>query len=1134
MLKKSLSMVLVIVMVLSCMTTIAIPTFATEEEPTGIGITSISEITDMNGDYYLIGDIGSKDAPNTGTLSGTFTGSLDGNHKTVYTTVPLFNALGTGAEVKNLTTDGALSTSGGSCGAIAATARGAFSLIKCTNNADITYTVNSSGVNVGGFVGSVTASGISMTDCTNNGDLIMPTKNTAGQARVGGLIGYNNASATNPVSTATYTNCVNYGMITDNSSFSLIGGLVGFYNGNENYVFNACQNFGAITGGEAGGKIGGLIGVSAQNRTHEYINCHNNAVITEQKNIVGGLVGQEGGTCTFRECTNKGEVKKRAQSAESGASIGGIVAYASNAVAHTYVDCVNEADLTGAFIVGGIVGDDRGALTIKECRNKGTITGPQGSTILAYMGGLVGQQNGAFPMFIENSGNEGTIEITTTNGTKLAGGIIGRSENATDRTFINCTNSGGISVNSGGKVGGLAGCIGNASTGTSTFIGCVNSGDIFSYIYAGGMVGNERGTIKFISCINNATMNIPATATANDTFAAGMVGIAPGSVTAYSCFNYGRLTNGRHSQNVADIAKTVLNAQYCESAEVDVMTLEFEGVQRSVPVENETSYSIRFIASVSNTWKYSSTGFLVYRATSGSSSAGLQTLETDTVYAKLIEVTEDGEKEIYPAEKGKYFSALAVTDIPVQGSYSFIVVPFMILRESGAVVYADACTTVVTDGEIRACYNLPAAADMDLADKNITLAGNDLSDYTIVYETERDGYAEIANQLRNSLLAMGYSLRVAADTALPYVNGAKEILVGNTNRSASQALYAVQPDLMTYSVVIGETYLQLVSGGPYSASVCADELCSKFIITSNKAFKSGELLKGDINLDNSDLATEADLRIMTANVLAARWATTYNNCPPVVQRAEIFAASLVSGRPDVIGVQESDNEWIKILPYYLAVIKEKYGMEYEWIFEDWKSDLQTFVSEGQTLTTMIYRSDKYTLEDSGIQNIDGWNKKEYNLRLLEWGLFSEKQNPAHRFIVCNTHWSLSTESAAWQAQSVQLSIDTIRSLQDKYSNVPIFQTGDYNSTNDQGSLYTKFLAESGAFDAMLTAAENGVRINDCGGCAGIGVWRGANSSYIDHIACVGSGIRVLRYETLIGKNIYCSDHLPQIADFDLW
>ena len=178
MLKKCLSILLAIVMMLSCMTAVAIDAVATDATPTGTPITSLSQISDKAGDYYLATDIVS----NNTTVSGTFTGTLDGNGKTITTSVPLFNDLGTGAEVKNLTTAGTLTTTEVNYGVVAKTATGAFTMTNCTNNAKITYTVSGTDhVKIGGFVGKVTAGGVTMTKCTNNGSISISAKNTAKQ-----------------------------------------------------------------------------------------------------------------------------------------------------------------------------------------------------------------------------------------------------------------------------------------------------------------------------------------------------------------------------------------------------------------------------------------------------------------------------------------------------------------------------------------------------------------------------------------------------------------------------------------------------------------------------------------------------------------------------------------------------------------------------------------------------------------------------------------------------------------------------------------------------------------------------------------------------------------------------------------
>lgn len=413
----------------------------------------------------------------------------------------------------------------------------------------------------------------------------------------------------------------------------------------------------------------------------------------------------------------------------------------------------------------------------------------------------------------------------------------------------------------------------------------------------------------------------------------------------------------------------------------------------------------------------------------------------------------------------------------------------------------------------------------------VTVNGNDIADYQIIYETGRDGYLDIATRLRDKMKDLGYAVSIGRDDRIPQTDGAKEILIGKTNRDLSQSVYAdTAPGLLTYRVVISGAYLQIACGGPYSARECVDDMMFRFFGAENKAFADGTYFETDMNLARNAVAEGTDLRIMTANVLAARWSSTYGDiCPPVVQRAEIFAATLVSSAPDAVGVQETDADWIQVLPYYLDLIRKTYGIEYKWLFTDYLGR--------QTLTTVLYRSDKYEAVDSGIENVGWWTSTEYNLRLFEWVYLREKDQPEHRFILSNTHWGFETEAAGAEGAQmcIQLSIDKINWLKATYPGVPIFQTGDYNNNHREDSDYTvKFLAQTGCFDAMLAALADGVRVNDCGGCAGIGSIRLPGMSYIDHIACYGDTVGILKYETLVGKNLYLTDHLPQIADINLW
>ena len=332
---------------------------------------------------------------------------------------------------------------------------------------------------------------------------------------------------------------------------------------------------------------------------------------------------------------------------------------------------------------------------------------------------------------------------------------------------------------------------------------------------------------------------------------------------------------------------------------------------------------------------------------------------------------------------------------------------------------------------------------------------------------------------------------------------------------------------MTYKLVVEGGYIQVVSGGPYSASECVDTMVLRFLGVESAEYGDGEYFATDINLAPVALTTGSDVRVMTANILADRWAYAAGDAtPPVIQRAEIFAATLISSQPDVIGVQEADADWISIIPGYLQYIKETTGIEYKWIFNNYLNK--------QTLTSIIYRSDKYEEVASGIENVGYWNNNDYNLRLFEWIYLVEKTNSNHKFIMSNTHWGWEDDEKI--NACVNLSIDKVNDLKSKYPGIPIFHTGDFNSSHREGSskYIDEYLVKTGFSDAMLKALDKGVRKNELSGCGSVGALRTGVGSYIDHISYYGMNADVLYYETLAAKNIFMTDHLPHIADFKLW
>ena len=145
----------------------------------------------------------------------------------------LFTKIGGGnSTIKNLTLRG-VSAAGG---AVAGSISGSSVVIEsCFSH----VTINSTGSNVGGIVGSV-ASNVTIRNCANFGDV-------TGGSNVGGIIGGFTGSNN------TVTGCYNTGVVTATGSNA--GGVFG---GNGGAAIDSCYNTGLVTGGSNAGGIGGM------------------------------------------------------------------------------------------------------------------------------------------------------------------------------------------------------------------------------------------------------------------------------------------------------------------------------------------------------------------------------------------------------------------------------------------------------------------------------------------------------------------------------------------------------------------------------------------------------------------------------------------------------------------------------------------------------------------------------------------------------------------------------------------------------------------------------------------------------------------------------------------------------------
>ena len=378
----------------------------------------------------------------------------------------------------------------------------------------------------------------------------------------------------------------------------------------------------------------------------------------------------------------------------------------------------------------------------------------------------------------------------------------------------------------------------------------------------------------------------------------------------------------------------------------------------------------------------------------------------------------------------------------------------------------------------------------------------DLSGYTIVCGED---YTEAAAEL-NALLA-GEGIELPVRRAADGIPPERTVRIGCPGEE-------LLPRLTWRVACRGDGTVALLCGGPFSAIRCARAFAA---LRKDPALPAA----GDVRPEVPDRGS-SDLRIMTANILADRWSREkwLRGCRSVAVRTELFAEAIAATLPDAIGVQESDREWLDRLPEHLDRVRRETGADYDWLFRD--------VTGRQTLTTILYRRDRYSVRDSGYRLAPYWvtDDHDYQLRMYVWAHLCRIDRPASGFCLVNTHWGIEKE----RPLDSMAEAETVSDLVGR--GVPIFCTGDFNDKPDSGPL-REFVAACGLRSARTEAREAGTLFRETDGCGYIDTPRTHTHVQIDHILFRGD-LRVDRYDLLSeGAMTNLSDHSPQFADFTL-
>lgn len=233
------------------------------------------------------------------------------------------------------------------------------------------------------------------------------------------------------------------------------------------------------------------------------------------------------------------------------------------------------------------------------------------------------------------------------------------------------------------------------------------------------------------------------------------------------------------------------------------------------------------------------------------------------------------------------------------------------------------------------------------------------------------------------------------------------------------------------------------------------------------------------NADKLDI--DAKIRVMSYNVLSNDW----NNKPQMHgydAHNEKYPAGVNDGRddqnkrtllafmPDVIGVQEFDDEFYDVMKKYH---KEEDYFPYRIVNENEKQ--YRLNGQNQTIyTTLMYNEDRVTLhywKHTRFETAD----TNVNCRSYTYALFTLNET-GEEFVVVSSHWNhLDSSKPDTPTREQEQAIETAnvyKGLEEKYD-CPIIAVGDMNQIDSHPSIAT-LVDESGFVDAKYSARNRGI------------------------------------------------------------
>lgn len=534
--------------------------------PEGTGIASLAEITDPAGKYYL-----TKDITVSETFATEFTGTFDGNGKTITTSVALFNKV-KDATIKNIIVKGEISISEK---AVEVGTNDFYAVVAVIANGKTTFTNILSDVNVTSTYSNTRVAAIAATTDTANYEL-------------------------------TFDTCVNKG---DISVKKYAGGIYAWTNKSGVGVIKNCANYGNIS--STGGYIAGIASrMSGGGGSLEITDTANyGKVETTSQHASGFIAYHDEAPLTFKNCVNEGEIKGASYGAGfvSNTTIDGAASGKITSIEVTYENCTNKGNVTaGSAQASGFAANIEfaaskasleGNVVFNNCVNTGKIVGVKSTAGIAAN---VKFKSAESTIKITNCTNRGEIDATAaTANDQHAAGILAYCNYTT--TISHCLNYGDVKSSTAFRnfAGGIAGKPGTNST-TIVIEYCGNYGHIYGGSntavantsgtggITGYIFGGKEGSTTMRYCFNAGTVEAVSAAAS----AGGLIGFT----------NTAKQINIQYNYNAGDVVlaneSTGLKYDLFYNNEA---TLNLDGVKGNMQREGQVGYIYNAGASSENT-----------------------------------------------------------------------------------------------------------------------------------------------------------------------------------------------------------------------------------------------------------------------------------------------------------------------------------------------------------------------------------------------------------------------------------------------------------------------------------------------------------------------------------------------------